>query len=106
MKRYFTFSTPPDTTTYRPRGLYHYVSLPGQDYICVVEHELVETPNDWTELTHLLGPSAANFNGINGTPGEYSGPSPAPPPIGGVLITDSMYKVAKKIGKIHKHFKP
>lgn len=75
MKRYFTFETPPDPMQYSPRGMYHYMSLPGSGYICVLEEESAEVPADWIELPHLLEQAPAYFDGIQHVCGTASGSS-------------------------------
>jgi hypothetical protein len=108
MKRYFTFETPP--ANYHPNAMYHYMSLPGSGYICVIFESDADVPADWVELPHLLEARAANFNGINTTPGDYVHPltaqTPAPAARAGILVTDSMFQIAKKLATENKLFRP
>ena len=114
MKRYFTFTTPPDPAAYHPRSFYHYMSLPGGGYICVLMEGDAEPSPDWVEIGHLLDPGAANFNGINRTSGAYIAPTLAAgavaqatlSPLGGVSHADTMFQVAKKLATINRHFHP
>ena len=114
MKRYFTFMTPPDPANYHPRSFYHYMSLPAEGYVCVLMEGDAEPHPDWLEIGHLLDSSAANFNGINTTPGAYVTPAlttgatarPAPAPLAGVTHTDTMFQAAKKLATINRHFYP
>ena len=107
MKRYFTFATPPDHAVYQPRGMYHYTSLPGSGFVCVVDEESADVPADWTELPHLLESVPANFNGIGTTPGPHVASASAPvSPIAGIAPTDTTFQLAKKLAKLNRHFHP
>lgn len=90
MKRYYTFQTPPDVTTYRPRGSYHWMSLPkAGGYLCVVMDEETDPHPDWAELPHLLdGATAAALKDF------------------GCLPTDTMFQAAKKLAAVNRFFRP
>lgn len=110
MKRYFTFEKLPDPTKYNPHGMWHAMSLPGGGYVCVLDEESSQVPSDWVELPHLLDSSPANFNGVNTARGAYVHPAaattPAPLPRAGILVTDSMFQVAKKLTTENPLFRP
>ena len=114
MKRYFTFTTPPDPANYHPRSFYHYTSLPGDGYVCVLMEGDAEPHPDWVEVGHLLDPRTANFNGVNTIAGAYAAPARTAGaavqatllPLAGVSDTDTMFQVAMKLATINKHFHP
>ena len=88
MKTYHTFTTPPDVTTYHPRGHYHWMSLPSGGYVCVLDSGAEPHP-DWTPLPHLLdhtkGAGVTDF---------------------GCAATDTMFQAAKKLAAVNRHFHP
>lgn len=110
MKRYFLLSVAPDPQTYRPRGPYHWLELPGGGCVAVIQDEGTEPPPGATELPHLLDSKAANFNGVNTASGAYAAAAnatgPAPTAIGGIAPTDSTFQLAMKLAKINRHFHP
>lgn len=124
MKRYVLFDTcPPVICPECPPGhcgglgpTMHWFSLPESGSIMVVYDNAPIAPHvPWPpsgarELPHLLDQTAANFNGINATPGAYVHPSgaltPAPEAIGGIAVTDTTFQVVRKIAKINSLFDP
>src|SRR6185437_1736294 len=101
MKGYYLFAEPP--TSFKAQGFYHWMSLPDSGYVAVTQDDATAVPSDWKELPHLMDSSAANFNGVNITPGAYSG---SKVPLAGISITDSVFQVAFKLGKLNQHFQP
>ena len=88
MKRYFTFTTPPDVTAYHPNGRYHWMSLASGGYVCVLDSGSEPAPS-WTELPHLLD---------NTTPAGLTDY--------GCVASDPMFKAAQKLAKVNRGFQP
>lgn len=88
MKTYYTFTTPPDLTTYHPRGHYHWMSCPSGGYVCVLDSGADPHPS-WTALPELLdhtkGAGLTDF---------------------GCVATDTMFQAAKKLSKANPLFRP
>jgi hypothetical protein len=88
MKRYFTFTTPPDVTAYHPNGRYHWMSLASGGYVCVLDSGSEPAPS-WTELPHLLDSSrGAGLTDF------------------GCLPTDTMFQTAQKLSAVNRYFRP
>lgn len=89
MKRYFLFQCAPARNAYRPRGMFHWMTLPtAGGCIGVLTEEGARVPADWRPLPSLLSTTAAGLR-------DY-----------GCQPSDTIYQAAVKISHTHPEFSP